>query len=90
MVLFLQVSELQEMVAWLTNHDHMIKDSPINPTPPELTPGLLDPNVSRMKAGGPVTRNRLFGSQHVNQQTCHGLMLLDLYSMTSNAAYVET
>jgi hypothetical protein len=46
LVLLLQVSELQEMVAWLTNHDHVIKDSPINPTPPELTPGLLDPNVS--------------------------------------------
>lgn len=45
MSLLLQIGELQEMVGWLTNLQHFIKDAAVNPTPRELPVGLLDPKV---------------------------------------------
>lgn len=48
--LCLQIAELQEMVGWLTNLQHFIKDTPVNPTPRDLPVGLLDPKVRELSS----------------------------------------
>lgn len=51
-----QIGELQEMVGWLTNLQHFIKDAAVNPTPRELPVGLLDPKCPLRKDMDATTR----------------------------------
>jgi hypothetical protein len=81
-LLCFQVVELQDMVDWLTNVQHVIKghEGQINPTPQDLPRGVLDPKVQQNRqttlSSSFVCRNshQLHTAAFASMQTGHQLL----------------